>query len=178
MDLGIEREESEDLALREKEDFIDQLNSLLEHKTSIANLNLNTRKYKELVDCLSKMEKIDNQIERKGNKKGIEMIATAISEAPEDEEELQNKYSSIIEEVKNILNGKFREGYSHRIRNMLDKFEIVFKNDQLKRVERKHMVNMREEGSQVRSHSRRQRQLQKLPRSCTCRRKFRSETSN
>lgn len=96
---------------------------MLERKSSIANLTVNTRKYKELVDCLSKMDKIDKKLERKVVEKSIE--ATPLDASVEDEDEdknLQTKYCSIIEEVKNILNGKFREGYSHRIRSMLEKF--------------------------------------------------------
>jgi hypothetical protein len=113
--------EKEDLALEEKEDFIGQLNSLLERKNSIANLAVNTRKYKELVDCLSKMDQIDKKLERKGEK-GVEQTPVDGSVEEEADGGLQDKYSSIIEEVKNLLNSKFREGYSHRIRSMLDKF--------------------------------------------------------
>lgn len=54
--------EKDDLALEEKEDFIGQLNYLLERKNSISNLTVNTRKYKELVDCLSKMDQIDKKL--------------------------------------------------------------------------------------------------------------------
>ncbi len=43
-----------------------------------------------------------------------------------------NKYTQVVEEVKKILNLRFREGYSHRIRNMLDKFEVVFKSEHMR----------------------------------------------
>jgi hypothetical protein len=102
--------EKDELALQEKEDFIDQLNCLLERKNSIANLTVNTRKYKELVDCLSKMEKIDSQIGRKGLKH-LEEGSPSYNDhdlEEDDEESLQSTYITIIEEVKNILNGKFR----------------------------------------------------------------------
>lgn len=65
------------------------------------------------------------------------------SEGPEDEEELVgNKYKQVVQEVKKILNLRFREGYSHRIRNMLDKFEVVFKNEHMRITEKKNLINM------------------------------------
>ena len=54
----------EDLAMKEKDDFISQLDYLLEKKSSVSSLVVNTRRYKELVDVLSKMEMMES-IEKK-----------------------------------------------------------------------------------------------------------------
>jgi hypothetical protein len=54
----------EDLAMKEKDDFISQLDYLLEKKSSVSSLTVNTRRYKELVDVLSKMEMMES-IEKK-----------------------------------------------------------------------------------------------------------------
>ena len=43
----------EDLVMKWKDDFISQLDYLLEKKSSVISLAVNTRRYKELVDVLS-----------------------------------------------------------------------------------------------------------------------------
>ena len=55
----------EDLALKEKDDFISQLDYLLEKKSSVNSLAVNTRRYKELVDVLSKMERMESLEKKK-----------------------------------------------------------------------------------------------------------------
>lgn len=57
--------EKEDLALKEKEDFIDQINILLDKKDRMVNIPVNTRRYKDLVDCLTKMEELDLKLNDK-----------------------------------------------------------------------------------------------------------------
>jgi|688.fasta_scaffold1639389_1 hypothetical protein len=60
-----------------------------------------------------------------------------------------NKYKQVVEEVKKILNLRFREGYSHRIRNMLDKFEVVFKSEHMHITEKKNLINTVDEEIQT-----------------------------
>ena len=55
----------EDLAMKEKDDFISQLDYLLEKKSSVSSLAVNTRRYKELVDVLSKMERMESLEKKK-----------------------------------------------------------------------------------------------------------------
>lgn len=160
--------EKEDLALKEKEDFIDQINILLDKKDRMVNIPVNTRRYKDLVDCLTKMEELDLKLNDKDllRKKEVESQFGELNF--EDKVILETKYEKILEEVKEILNSKFREGYSNRIRSMLDKFEIVLKNDKTKKMEKKNFINLVDKEIQVNFPKRR------LPYQCLrkCRSRF------
>lgn len=84
------------------------------------------------------MERMESIVEKNEQKEREE--SEELDE--EDGEMFGDKYKQVVEEVKKILNVRFREGYSHRIRNMLDKFEVVFKSEHMRITEKKNLINM------------------------------------
>jgi len=67
------------------------------------------------------MEQLDEElVQRRENR--MPSYYTNELMALEDRRHLEQEYQEILKEVKEILNNKFREGYSHRVRLMLDKF--------------------------------------------------------